>query len=744
MKSFGSIIRLACVNVTMSSLMTLCIAHAQSPINDDNVKKSSELSSSDGDIIVTALKRSQSAQDIPTTVSVTSGTTLTNAAITSIDQLTQVTPGLRLQSVFGGLVAPTVRGISSSPSNNSFEQAIGLYIDGIFAGHPRDYVSALFDVERVEVLKGTQGATLGKNTSIGAVSIVTRKPGNVLGYNLSYMHEFELNSEFVDAGIDVPLTSTLSARIAGQLTRQGGWINYRRVGRDLPTNKTEAIRGTLRWEPSDRFDWTAYAQASSSRITGTAFFLGADVNGNARATAALYGVNDFQVSDRNVTDQTGRAGYQAYGHSDGLPFDDSTAERYTSLLNYRIGDHTISSTTGYSEYVDKYLVNLNATANNTALRTAYESNHSFSQELRINSSSSQKFTYLAGLYYYRDKWGYSTTYDIIRQANTPVTGAAATNYLQRIRSISVFGQAGYEFNDALSITGSLRYDHSRKTGSFTRDILRPGLLTAVVFPAFAPTRLMRTDNVTDFSVAAQYKFAPRSMVYASYATGSKGGGYQAIATTPSSSPYGPEHARTAELGTKIGLPDGGHVNLALFNTKVRDYQFAYYTGTIFVVRNDQIRSRGVELDVLVRPVDGLDLSLAVTYADVEKTRKVVGSIDNLPWAPKLSGIGQVQYDFPISANFAGSANIGAEFRTRQNLQDPLSFTLKPTSAGYVKINGRLAISELSHGVELALVAKNIFDKRVVNYVYPGFLLSGTYLNATDPSRTIGLQITFKK
>ena len=236
---------------SMLAIVASMSAHAATQANNDTPANAAPTAgqSATGEILVTALKRSQSAQSVPTTISVTSGTTLTNSAITSVDQLTQVTPGLRLQSVFGGLVAPTIRGISSSPSNNSFEQAVGLYIDGVFAGHPRDYVSALFDVERVEVLKGTQGAILGKNTSIGAVSIVTRKPGTELGYNLSYMHEFALNSEFLDAGIDVPLSPTLFARVAGQVTDQGGWIKYRREGGDRPTNRTRAIRGTLRWEP---------------------------------------------------------------------------------------------------------------------------------------------------------------------------------------------------------------------------------------------------------------------------------------------------------------------------------------------------------------------------------------------------------------------------------------------------------------------------------------------------------------
>ena len=688
------------------------------------------------EIIVTALKRDISLQQVPTTVSVIGGSALQAANVTSVEQLTTAVPGVRIQNAPAGLVNPTMRGLGSSPSNNSFEQTIGLFADGMFLGHPRDYSAALFDVDRIEILKGTQAAVLGKNTSVGAISLVTKKPKDTFGFEGSYTHEFFQGSDILDGALNVPLGKTLALRVAGQLTRIDGWIDNRLIGRDEPSTKTNAIRATLAWTPTDNLKWTVSGQYSDYKLTGQPFYAAVDQLGRLAATSALYGDPNFLAATNDRTHATGRAGDRGLGI-------DNDGQRYVSTIELGLGEYTVTALTGYSKYKDFQMVSLTGTVNNPGLRSGNESDHAFSQELRIASPDRGAFSWLAGGYYYNDKWKFDDTFDVIPMAGTPVTGAFRTYYRQKTETISFFGQGTLRPIDRLTIVGGLRYDHANKSGSYRRDILRPGLLTTVLFTPFAPATLRRKEEFVDWSASVQYEIMSRTMLYASYATGSKGGGFQTDPTVLSAAEFKDEHAKTIEVGAKIGFAPGSHLNLAFYNTEVNDYQIAFFTGTSFVVRNDDIRSRGVEAELAWAITDGLSLSGNVTYADAKKTKAVAGAIPGLVFAPKWSGVGKLSYESRErqGLRFIGDAIV--EFRSKEALNDAASFVI-PSSPGYAKLNLRLGVRNENLGLEVALVGKNLTGKRVVNYAFPAFLQTGGALVATDPPRTVGLQLSIKR
>ncbi|MBN8909252.1 MAG: TonB-dependent receptor plug domain-containing protein, partial [Rhodospirillales bacterium] len=216
--------------------------------------------------------------------------------------------GVQFQAPAPGLFTATVRGLSSSPSNNSFEQTVGLFVDGIFAGHPRDYTAALFDIDHVELLKGTQAAVLGKNTSVGAISLSTKRPDKDFGYEASFIQEFALDSQIANAAVNVPLTDNLSVRVAGIYSNQGGWIRYRLLGDERYPTRTRGLRLSLRWTPTDRIDWTVYAQASDNKVTGNTLVAGGDTLGRLKNAAAFLGYPDLHIGGYS-NDETGRPGY---------------------------------------------------------------------------------------------------------------------------------------------------------------------------------------------------------------------------------------------------------------------------------------------------------------------------------------------------------------------------------------------------------------------------------------------------
>lgn len=690
-----------------------------------------------GEIIVTALKRSQRLQDVPASVTVVEGETLSNNAIVSLDQITQIVPGIRIQSAPGGILNPVVRGLGTSSSNDSFEQTIGLFIDGVFAGHAREYASALFDIDRIEVVKGTQAAILGKNTSVGALTLTTKKPGSRFGYEASYLHDFELGSDILDAAINIPLTPDLAVRVAGQLTDEGGWIENDLSGRDEPRFKRKALRATARWSPGEVFDWTLTGQVFSADRSGQAFYAGVDTLGRLAATAALYGDAAFRAGMNDRSRSGPREGFEgSYNRIKGF--------RGTSTINVALGDHTATAVTGYSEYDSRSSVNAAALINNPVMRMGREHNESFGQELRLVSPGSRPLTYIVGAYYYNDDFGINDTLDVIRQIGTPVSGAVITDAEYRTESISLFGQASYNLADKVELTLGTRYDNQDKEVDFTRSTLRPGIITAVVFPGFVPTTLKRNDEFFDYSGSIRYNFTPDAMVYGSYATGSKGGGYQSTPTTIATAEFGSEGAETIELGGKFKLGRGTNVNFALFQTKVSDFQIAVNTGAAFIVRNDQIRSRGVDLDVNYQVTDALSLGGSVTYADVEKRGAIpANSVRGVPFAPEFTGVAQANYAAPLTNDLSLTANGFVEFRTRQRVID-LANAIVPTSGGYAKFNLRVGVAHEPTGIEIALVGKNLTDERVINYSYNAFALAGAAIVATDVSRTIGLQISIRR
>ncbi|NND67191.1 MAG: TonB-dependent receptor plug domain-containing protein, partial [Halioglobus sp.] len=156
------------------------------------------------EIIVTAQKRAENVQDIPVTINVVAGDQLDNFSIRDTNDLGDAVPGLTIQHTPQNLSQVTVRGIGTGAGGESIDQSVGLFVDGIWAGRIREFQASLFDVARVEVIKGTQNNLLGKNTSLGAISIISRRPEDELSGYVQGDYEFEYESVYLTGAVNVP------------------------------------------------------------------------------------------------------------------------------------------------------------------------------------------------------------------------------------------------------------------------------------------------------------------------------------------------------------------------------------------------------------------------------------------------------------------------------------------------------------------------------------------------------------
>lgn len=697
------------------------------------------------DIVVTALKRTSSLQDLPASVTVVGGETLARANITSALDLPAVTPGITIQAGPGTSPVVGIRGISTNSANQTFDPSVALFADGIFLARGRDFASSLFDLDSIQVVKGSQSAVLGKNTTIGAIVLTTARPTQDFGYSASYAREFVVGSDTVNAMLNVPLSDTLAVRVAGAYSNQQGWQHNDLVNEDTPHIRNLAGRVSLRWRPNTDLDWVLTYQQESFRQKGTVLYVAGDLQGLAAEYANAAGDPDFTAAFNDHFRASPRPGFPD-------DFARNRSKRAVSNLTYKFGDgFSLTSLTGYTRSRGSFLTNFNAVANSPVYVTSdLQGGDTFSQELRFSTPRMGAVELLGGLLYYHDITRYNIGFDAV--APSPLVGAENTMFKLTTRDWSGFVSTTVHLTEDLSIDGAARYTTEDRRGDYARDVSRPGSLTGAIFKPFAPISLSRSKNFFDFSGSAQYRFSPDVLVYASYGRGSKSGGFANSPNNPRDlrpdgtplAEYGDETARTIEAGIKMGRAGGSYVNISGYNVDVDNFQNAYFSGAQFVVENIDIRTRGIEFEGSWRATPSFNLFVNATYADPVTKNQVSFRRAQLVQAPKWLGIAGANFEAPVSDRLTFSANATAEFRSKVYWRDEFNTPVLP-SEGFVRFGLRLAVADKDSGVELALIGRNLTDQRVPAYrtvLFPP--KAGAFTNSSEMPRTVAMQLTVRR
>ncbi len=702
-----------------------------------------------GEIVVTALKQAKTLQEIPASVSVVGGEALETRNITSSLDLGSVAPGLIVQNSPGNQAAVTTRGLGTTAGTLSFDQSVGLFVDGIFAGRGRDFTASLFDLESVQVVKGTQAAVLGKNTTLGAVVLTTRKPTfDGFGYNLLASHDFELGSDILQAALNIPLGEDLAVRAVGQLTRLEGWLYNRALDESGPRARTNDIRLTGRWRPSAAVDVTLGYQYSRFLSDGAMFEAAADLQGRLAARATQLGVPYDAVVD-NITYATQIGGNNAEQHD--------RQNFHRAVLNIDVdlgGGYDFTSLSGFAYNKGIQRLDFDFQPGTFYDLIPAESSEQYSQEFRISSPSADRLSFLAGVLLFRNIWEYNRVFRGYAQptltglAAWGLTGAQDERYRQKTDNLSFFGQLTYKLLDPLSVVVGGRYTHEWKTATMARFDLAPGTITnpAGSTPAFPTTTLKRTEGNLDGSIALQYAASDWAQVYASWGKGTKAGGFNSNPRLPASAGYAPEVAKTWEAGVKLTAGRAGYLNLSVFDTSIDGYQFSAFNGLEFVLYGLDVKARGFEAEGQWKPSDTFALTGSITYSDVESPSLkggtlVPGSDGSLSRAPAWNGRLGAVLTQPMTDRLDFILDGSMEFRSSMYLNPNPIWPLSPS---YQKYDLRVGVGDKQAGWEIALVGRNLSDERVGNYGTPIPGTAGGFAIATDPPRTVTLQITFKR
>ncbi len=590
------------------------------------------------EIIVTATKRAESVQAIPIAVSAIGGDLLARSRVTQVDELVTRTPNLQLTSTVGSNTPIfALRGVSMSDYSLNQSGPVATYYDEVYKGNFALLGVALFDLERVEVLRGPQGTLFGKNTTGGAVNLISRAPklGETSGYlNLGYGN---YNRFDVNGAINVPLGDKLALRVAGTWSKADGWFRNVVPGKaDLEGVSEYGIRAALRYEPSDGVDITLRGSTSYQNPTNYGIFAQPEALNRP-------GLSERQIA-ANVDDKR-RA--RTYSLSLTANVEVSDTLTLTSITAWDKGDLS------FFEDTDGQAIQL--------LEIPYVARaNQFAQDLRLTSDFSGPFNFILGAYFHRESVFNETTFQIgndidfdglpgVTDADCaiglPLACKFNNSFDQLKKSFAIYSDVNFALTDQLTLRGGLRFTHDTgEQTNFRSDALGPN--DVLVVNLIPPSDLRFTTNNLSGKVGLDFKFENGQLLYGSYSRGYRANSFNAQAFFDPSelSIAEPETIDAFEVGLKSQFADRRvTLNLAAFYYKYSNQQFLNIdpnTAAQTLLNIPRSTIYGAEAELLARATDNLTLRGGLGLLSTEIKDGLVSGIavagNRLSNAPSLS------------------------------------------------------------------------------------------------------------
>lgn len=664
------------------------------------------------ELLVTAGKFEQNLQDVPASVTVITGKEVEDSGITSTSEIAKFTPNFSTLRSNGGRARANynIRGLgNTSSSNSSGGSAVGLYVDGVPYSDWFSYESALYDIERIEVLRGPQGTLYGQNTQGGVINIITAPPENFwqtqgsVTYGSPGLRENQLS-------VKGPLQENLFLSLSGYYSELDGFVNNTFLDRRADYRQNSSYRGQLRWLSPDK-NWDVRLSANYE-----------EYNDGSLISVPLNSSNPREIQ----TNFLGQSLVDTNNQSLLVSYKGDNFE-FTSITARRQWENTPGSSDGDATTLDI----ANAAIDVKTLN--------WSQELRLQSpANSQRWRWVVGAYF-EDKnteINVSTSFGVDSAAIGFIPGLTqSTPSNLKDTTYALFSQATYALTPQLKFTGGLRYE----TRNFSIDRRSLIELGGVTTPAANDINLEDSDNILLPKFVLEYQFNPNLLAYGSIARGYKNGGFSTLPSVPEETQFNKETSWTYELGAKSSWFDNNLLaNLSLFFTSVEDYQLIGFVppNISTIVNANAVDIWGVELEMRAKPTQGLDLIASIGYINAEFTDfvdAVTGenySGNKIPKTPEYTYFLAAQYRSP--GGYLGRVELqgfGRYFFEENNQlqQDP--FTL---------VNARIGYESDKWGIYL--FGNNLFDKKYFTEAFESFLLPGQPFGTPGDGRTWGVQV----
>ncbi|MBB4613594.1 TonB-dependent receptor [Novosphingobium taihuense] len=744
-----------------------------------------------GEIVVTARRRQETAQDVPLAISVVGGEHIDNTGAFNVGRLQQLTPTLQFYSSNPRNTAVNIRGLGApfGLTNDGIEQGVGIYIDDVYNARVASATFDFLDVKQIEVLRGPQGTLYGKNTTAGAINITTNQPT----FDFEGKAEVSVgNLNFVQAkaAVSGPITDTLAARLAVSSTNRRGTIYNVTSKQWIQGQDNLGLRGQLLFQPSETFSVTLagdYSEQDAACCGSVYVRTGTTQRALDRQFAALAAAQGYTVPSTNPYDRltdldaTLQAGNKIGGVSLKAKWD--------------IGPGTLTSVTAWRFWDWKPQNDRDFTGLPIVTKSQNPSQQDqYTQELRYNYSG-DRFDFVLGAFgfYQRidtqgteqhgsasTKWNLAPSNALYNSNVLDGLTALNTQYLKNT-SVAVYGQASWKVTPELTLQPGVRVNYDKKDGFYQRRVFTAAGNEILIDGTTSPTKTAQLGIFTpqtispkfsdwnfSYDFTASYKVAPGILFYATYAKTFKSGGINqnGVPTDAANNPIlaaatvKPESVQHYEAGLKTEFWDRRAIfNLSAYRTDIEDYQANVNNGQFGVLRGylanaGAVRSQGIEADFSIRPSERFNAYVNGAYTDATY-RKFVDA----PCPPELSGVANCDisgqrlpgvskwsFSFGLEANAPvtflkqnGEVYFGYDGSYRSN------FSSNPTPSIYTWVDG-YSLSNFragfrtDDGFDVYGWVRNAFDHDYIDQLFVGPGNTGLIAGLPGDPRTWGLTL----
>lgn len=785
--------RKAWLLLSAAALLSPAAAYAEAATDADKQAANEAEQGGLTEIVVTAQQRGENLQKAAVPLSVVTGEELVKSGIVGVETLQRTVPALQVANGSTGNIV-FIRGVGSFSISPTSDPAVAFNYDNIYVGRSGSTTGALFDLERVEVLKGPQGTLYGRNATAGAINVLPVQPrlGETSGYASGSYGNY--NAYNVEGAVNVAAGDKAALRLSGIYAQHDGYL---RDG--TSSDETFGLRGQLKVELDPKL--TVRIAADYAHQGGSA--TGATYTGryafNPATGSFVFTPSNLPVSEGLLTPaaqafrRTGAAGAIAGRFNDPLPepqFVDTDLYGVAAYIDYETPVGTLSLIPAWRHSKRNIL----STGAAQMVGNTSEADQT-SIEARLVSPAGRTIDYILGAYYFSEDIDDDVHNNSGAQASFQLTNT-------KTRSPSAYGRLTFNATDSLRLTGGIRYTNDKKeftnssrtlqllctipaaSGGCPNVTLLPYTLTYAAQPvqpaasgAIVPVAnggaVRRVDSTATgkfneskvtYRGAVEFDVAPRSMIYASYETGYRAGGFNP------DTPYGPENITAYTVGSKNRFFDNRlQLNIEGFFWKYNDQQLSYLginsVGAVGLLTKNIGRSeaKGVEVEALAQVTTSTNLRANLQYVDsryksftyVSPARPYTGCVTTASATPTGAPFTVDCAGFPLFNAPKWTVNLGAQ--QRFSLSDKLelvvdadtqyrssrytNFTLTPQDLqGPTWISNAQATLSVDDGRwSVTAFVRNIENNRYQTFdtQVPG---SNLYVSLNAQPRTYGLRV----
>ena len=698
------------------------------------------------EIVVTSEKRETNLQTTATAISVVSGEDLLTHSTSDVLSVSQELPNVH----FGeseGMAQIAIRGLGFDDVAVGGEARVAYHQDGIYLSRPDNILGTLFDVSRIEVLRGPQGTLYGRNATAGAINVITNDPTDeTSGYVNTTVGSYDLFK--VEGAVAGSLAPGLSGRIAINSVDRDGYGHDLATGADVENDHEKAVRGKLKYQdPSKAL---------------TVVLSGDFLNERDRSVVDVYsGAGGFSTTGSPVTPSGLVLGGSVANTRNPFDIDENLNPNFRRYIygfsantTYQLDDYTLTSITGYRDSEYSWSSDFDMSTAPISQINIYEKAEQTSEELRLSRSFFDRVRIDVGGYFFHENlFGYTNVpfnREIVGLPSLDVIGYWSGGTIKTNAEAGFFN-VNYDVTSQWTLTVGGRYSNETKHieqgigDSFTTPFVP-------TYPALPMTQQSASWDSFNPRVTLAFKPGPGAYTYLTYTTGFKSGGFNLGSPQP---PFAPEKLTDYEGGAKIDWLDGRlRTNFSIFYYEYKNLQVNEITSTIVEIVNAASATlKGIEGDVSFIPATNwlftFDASLLSSrynsFLTEDASRPALGTLNlagnRLTDAPpyKADVTGQYTWhpsigDLSLQGQYTGTGKV---YFTPYNLDNT-------AQSSYSKYNAFLTLSNRDKGLSETLFVRNIgnttvYTERVVDSALIGSPITGNF----EPPRTFGVILNYK-